>query len=272
MKFKIGFACDSDDLRREESAAPAENCPPVPRKSVVQVQFPGRSTPLAYYNDRFDLRVGDYVYVDGKLEGKRGRVTDVSYNFRIRLSDYKRVIALADTAVKGQFCYAGSHFVTFDRGALPPEKAITWFRAPCSAEEEIVSSSDGSSFLLEELSDTEFSPAVAARGYDYYEDGHVVYLCLDGSCGYAIVVGSSNYEVEFEYRDGRISRLTCPCYCTCHCKHEYAAMLQLKKLLQHIDRHYRADYARSDYFAAILKTSFRSFVFDSLESGSFTLR
>ena len=27
---------------------------------------------LAYYNDRFDLHVGDIVFVDGRLEGLRG--------------------------------------------------------------------------------------------------------------------------------------------------------------------------------------------------------
>ena len=31
------------------------------------------------------------------------------------LSDYKRVISVADTAVKGKLHFAGSHFVTFDQ-------------------------------------------------------------------------------------------------------------------------------------------------------------
>lgn len=61
----------------------------------------------------------DLVYVDGKLEGKRGRVVDVNYNFRINLADYKRVIGVADTNVSGQFTLAGSHVLTFDRAALP---------------------------------------------------------------------------------------------------------------------------------------------------------
>ena len=39
------------------------------------------------YNDLFDLHPGDLVYVDGKLEGHRGRVTDVNYNFKIKVSD-----------------------------------------------------------------------------------------------------------------------------------------------------------------------------------------
>ena len=54
---------------------------------------------LSYYNDLFDLHRGDLVFVVGKLEGLRGIVVDVSYNFKIKLSDYKRVIAVADTTL-----------------------------------------------------------------------------------------------------------------------------------------------------------------------------
>lgn len=66
----------------------------------MQVYFPARHRTLAYYNDRFDLRQGDLVFVDGKLEGKQGRVEEASYNFRIRLSDYQRVIAVAERGAR----------------------------------------------------------------------------------------------------------------------------------------------------------------------------
>ena len=91
----------------------------IPRRSVVQVYFAANHRSLAYYNDRFDLKPGDLVFVDGKLAGQRGRVTQVNYSFKIRLSDYKRVISVADIAVDGLFYAAGSHLVTFDRGVLP---------------------------------------------------------------------------------------------------------------------------------------------------------
>ena len=111
MQFKIGFALSEE--KKEETTAPA-SAPVVPderlpRRSVVRVHFPQRNMTLAYYNDRFDLHRGDLVYVDGKLEGMRGRVVDVNYNFRIDLADYKRVIAVADTSVSGRFVLAGSH-------------------------------------------------------------------------------------------------------------------------------------------------------------------
>ena len=82
---------------------------------------------LKYYNDSFDLKVGDFVYVEGKLEGYRGQVTEVNYSFKIKLSDYKKVIAVIDTNVKGDFYLAGSHVVSFDRNAIPFSKNAEYF-------------------------------------------------------------------------------------------------------------------------------------------------
>lgn len=69
--------------------------------------------------------------MDGKLAGQRGRVTQVNYSFKIRLSDYKRVISVADIAVDGLFYAAGSHLVTFDRGVLPACQAARMVPAAC---------------------------------------------------------------------------------------------------------------------------------------------
>jgi hypothetical protein len=97
---------------------------------------------LSYYNDEFDLKVGDRVYVDGKLEGQLGYITGVSYNFKIKLSDHKKVIAVVDTEVHGQFFLAGSHFIAFDPAVLPKEQIALWFKAPAQDDEEYVSKID----------------------------------------------------------------------------------------------------------------------------------
>ena len=110
MKRKIGFWAETqEDSVRTAQSAPKPSSPP--KKSLVQVYFPKRNMTLSYYNDQFDLQVGDIVYVDGKLEGLRGHVTTVSHSFRIKLSDYKRVIAVADTHITGEFRIVGSHLV-----------------------------------------------------------------------------------------------------------------------------------------------------------------
>ena len=226
---------------------------------------------LAYYNDQFDLHRGDMVYVDGKLEGMRGRVTEVNYNFKIKVSDYKRVIAVVDTTVNGQFFMAGSHFVTFDRAALPISKVVTWFKAPAKEDDEFVSGSDDTAFRLDDLSGMKVSAAIAERGHEYYIENKVRYICIDGTKGYAIVEGSEAYEVEFEYRDGEISQLICSCFCSYNCKHEFAAMLQLKETLDLISKNYADEYERTEYFAAVNKGTLFAFAIDGKETGTFTL-
>lgn len=271
MSFKIGFAADHSDEKPlvDTYTVPQESC--LPRKSVVQVYFIERNMTLAYYNDQFDLHRGDIVYVDGKLEGMQGRVVEVNYNFKIKLSDYKRVIAVVDTNVHGQFYMAGSHFVTFDRGALPSSKVVIWFKAPEQENEEFVSSTDDTTFPLDDFNGMHVSAAIAERGHDYYLENKVKYICIDGSKGYAIVEGRDNYEVEFNYYDGEICGLTCSCFCSYNCKHEFAAMLQLKEMLELIEKHYTDEYERTGYFAAVSKETLFAFAIDGKETGNFTL-
>lgn len=271
MKFKIGFSSEQWDEEPLAASGSAGIRSEKPVKSVVRVYFPARSMTLSYFNDRFDLHRGDIVYVDGKLEGLQGCVVDVIYNFKIKISDYKRVIGVADTCIEGTFYMAGSHFVTFDAGVLPPERARTWFKAPERGDEEYVSGTDGAAFSLDDLSGMKARGEIVERGRDYYRQNKVSYLCIHGERGYAVVEGGRPYEVEFTYRDGEISGLVCSCFCGYTCKHEVAAMLQLRETLEEIKEHYAARYERGGCFAAVSKTTFFSVLIDSRETGSLTL-
>lgn len=271
MAFKIGFTAERPESTQKGDAYVAPQQTATPKKSVVQVKFPGRGMALAYYNDLFDLHTGDWVYVDGKLEGQRGRVVEVNYNFKIKVSDYKHVIALVDTAVSGQFFMAGSHFVTFDPSALPVGKIATWFMAPAKDDDEYISGNDDASFQLKDLKGFELTSTIAERGHAYYMESRVRYICVDGTHGYAIVEGGNIYEVEFEYKSGEISNLTCSCFCGYNCKHEFATMLQLRETLELIEEQYADEYNRTHYFAAISKGTFFSFAIDGKETGSFIL-
>lgn len=240
------------------------------RKSVVQVYFLDRDRSYSYYNDQFDLQCGDIVFVEGKLEGVRGRVTEVNYNFKIKLSDYKRVIAVADTNVTGQFYMAGSHFVTFESDVLPSNKVLSWFKAP-SQEEEYISGGDGTWFSIDKLSNMNVSNIIAERGYEYYRENKVCYVCVNGNRGYALVEGSEVYEVEFEYREREVCNLVCSCYCSYNCKHEFAAMLQLRETLDMIEKYYQDEFQKMGYFAAVAKETLFAFVVDMKETGKFVL-
>lgn len=269
--FKIGFAARNESEPEKSENKISSGLITTPRKSVVRIHFPTRNMTLSYYNDAFDLKRGDIVYVDGKLEGLRGRVVAITYNFKIKLSDYKRVISVADTKVKGEFHFAGSHFVSFDRTALPYEKIITWFKAPEKEDEVYASGNDESSFQLSDLSTMKISGSVADRGHDYFMENKVCYITVDGNHGRAIVEGSQPYELEFEYRNGEIRNLTCNCFCSYPCKHEFAAMLQLKETLGIIEKNYSEQYEESRYFAAVCKGTLMNFAVDGKENGSIVL-
>jgi uncharacterized Zn finger protein len=113
------------------------------------------------------------------------------------------------------------------------------------------------------------SQAIWERGREYYIDNHVRYIYVDAGHGRAIVEGERAYEVEFDFVDGMVSNLTCTCPCGYNCKHEVAAMMQLKETLDLIEKHYTDLYC--GYFAAIVKSDLFRFAIDSKEIGSFTI-
>lgn len=272
MAFKInGFGGSETERMETVPVSQERQNPVVPRKSVVQVRFPGKGIALAYYNDRFDLKPGDLVYVDGKLAGQLGRVVDVTCNFKIKVAEYKKVIAVCNTDVRGQFYLAGSHFVAFDPAVLPAEQVSLWFRGPAGEDDEYASGSDDTAFRLDDLAGFEIRDTIAQRGRDYYMENRVRYLCLDGTRGYAIVEGTNAYAVEFEYREGEIRNLLCDCFCSYACKHEFAVLLQLRELLDRIETCYAEEYRRTGYFAAVEKSTLIAFAIGGKESGTITI-
>ena len=101
-------------------------------------------------------------FTRGRWKGwpQLGIVTAVNYNFKIKLSEYKRVIALVKTDVHGKFYMAGSHFVTFDPNVLSPAQVTFWFRAPASEEDVYVCGDDDVSFPLDDLDEMGISSVI----------------------------------------------------------------------------------------------------------------
>ena len=52
------------------------------KTNIVYVRFPNCSE-YPYLNNKFDHAVGDKVYVDGKLAGVLGEVTEVLTQFKV---------------------------------------------------------------------------------------------------------------------------------------------------------------------------------------------
>ena len=267
MKLPIGFVFEDESERVEVETVAAQTTAPV--KSLVQVYFPEQNQTQTYFNDQFDLKRGNFVFVDGKLDGIRGIIREVNKNFKIKIADYKKVISVADTNVSGQMYMAGSHFVSFDAAVLPYEKIRTWYLPPVKEEDEYETGNDDTVITLDKLGEMKVSQAIWERGRQYYMDNHVRYICVDGGKGRAIVEGEHAYEVEFDFADGEIRNLICSCPCGYICKHEVAAMMQLKETLELIEKQYAE--LHHGYFAAIVKGDLFRFVIDSKETGTFTL-
>ena len=272
MSFKIGFTAESEGKERTyHDTGVQKQIKATAKKSVVDVFFPDRHITCSYYNDMFDLKCGDIVYVDGKLEGLRGRVTNVNYTFKIKLSDYKRVVCVVDTDVVGEFHLAGSHFITTDCGALCFEQIITWFKGPSDDDEEEFASGEGDEvFNVFDIGSMKIDKTTADRGYDYFIENRVAYIELDHGRGRAIVLGSEPYEVEFNFANGDISGLVCNCYCTGACKHEFAVMMQLKETLDIIAKNYKF-IDLHDYLAVVNKVVFFENAVDSKVNGNFIM-
>ncbi len=269
MKYPIGFTNTKIENTQDITPITSDIATVAPRKSLIQVYFPDRNRSYAYYNDKFDLHIGDIVYVEGKLEGLRGRVIDISYSFKIKLSDYKRVTCKADTDVKGELFMANSYLIAFDSSVIPYEKVLSWFNI-CTDDEEdyIIGKDDDYTFNLNNLSDMKISPDAAEHGGEYYMENKVKYISIDGNHGRAIVEDSKIYEVEFDYNDGEIANLVCNCYCINACEHSFAAMLQLQEIMKEITENHAQQFEETGYFAAAYKPMFFSFVVDGKNTGS----
>ncbi len=267
MSYKIGFSTDPEPATAQERSVPNTETEPAARKSLVKVYFEERDAAYTYYNDQFDLKSGDRVWVDGKLEGVCGIVTEISYCFKIKLSDYKKVIGVADTAIRGEFRFLGPYFISSD-GSIPFSRIRTWFLPPENSEDEYVTVKDGTGIDIHHLKNLVIDDKSTEKGAAYFEENRVAYIGLDHGKGTAIVIGSRPYTVEFDYQNGEISGLTCDCFCTGTCKHEFAVILTLRNMIDFCESNY-PDIDFNGYFAAIRKADFLQFAVSIQSTGSF---
>ncbi len=269
MSTKIGFQFKDNAPECEIVVPEIPDEEITPRKCLAKISFPNVYRPYTYYNDTFDLKVGDKVFVSGKLEGVKGTVEDLSYNFKIDLSKYERVIRKVESHIKGEFILVGSHMLTFDREALPYEKVITWFDFPIRTDADYVRCSDGSAFGLHEI------PVGWSRGEHgdwLYERGQVIYLSLYGKQGIALVEDDNDiHEIEFVFENSKISDFFCDCYDTYICGHQYAVVRQLQEVMKLIEENYDERYANNNCFALVNRTTLETFATDSKVSGKVVL-
>lgn len=205
-----------------------------PFRCIVKIRFPGVEKELSYYNDSFYLEVGDKVFVNGKLYGKLGVVTDVNTHFKINTADYKKVIGKPDTKIKGNFISINDKMMSFDTD-LTAEKFAQMIIPPRDPD----SDEDEGEIILGEgwsvgLEDFEMSQDVEhiklERAVEYCCEGNVVFLSVKNGIGRAFVKGTKWYAVDFDFDGETVSNLYCDCPFTDStlCKHELAVLITLR--------------------------------------------
>ena len=239
MERLIGFMA-RNDAKTETSAVSAAVRTNTPVKSLVKIRFENRSMPLAYYNDRFDLKEGDVVYVSGKLAGEPGVVVSVTTKFRIHTSDYERVLSLLNLTIHGSFTRVRDKMVSFDQIAITPEQFGCWVTPPEDPkegeedeEEDEVISGEGYTIDINNIEDCEdITSAIAERAVNYCSEGRVRYLCVQDGVGRAYVEGTKWYRVDFHFNDGIMTDIYCDCPYSDLCKHEVAVAITLRMLFK----------------------------------------
>lgn len=269
MSTKIGFQFNENTPEREIVVPEIPEEETAPRKCLAEIRFPNVYRPYTYYNDTFDLKIGDKVFVSGKLDGVMGTVEGLSYNFKIDLSKYERVIRKVESHIKGEFNLVGRHMLTFDQNALPFEKVITWFDLPSNLDTKYVVSSDGSTF---DLNDAPVCWSCGEHGDYLHTRGRIQYISINGNRGRAIVKDDNNiHKIEFDFKDFKISNFFCDCYDMYICGHQYAVILQLREILKLIEENYAEQYANSNCFALVKRETLEAFATDSKVSGKVVL-
>lgn len=235
MKPIVGFGIPQQTNTLVSSQA--ETMLSIPVRSVVEVRFPEDNCTLSYYNDSFDLKPGDLVFVSGKFAGKLGVIKTVTTKFKIRLANYQKIIAKPMFALAGSFRPVFGMMLSEEQNAVPNADLFrSWVKPPATngQEDEIVCG-DGYEFELEEFeSDPDVDQMILSRAINYCEEGKIRYLSLKDGVGTAFVEGTLWYEINFSYCDGKISEMYCDCPYPGLCKHNLAVLLMLRALFRNL--------------------------------------
>ncbi len=253
----MGFG--RDDKEKTEAVIPQVEEPRTAVKSLVRVHFEDAAYELTYFNDAFDLKPGDRVFVSGKRAGEVGIVNAVSTKFRIKASDYERVIALAQTPIRGTYKPVADKMLSYDSNALSPEEFRKWVMQPEEpTEDDEIICGDGYEIPLNDPHNAEgVDKAVFGRALNYCGSGRIGYIAVKGGVGKAYVEGEHWYELDFRIRDNIIEEAYCGCPYPGLCKHLLAVAVTLSVMSNHGDLDLSRDFVLidADRFFEMIKRS-----------------
>ncbi len=233
----VGFG--QEDTRSLENTASRTVTVTTPVRSLVSINFERMNHALTYYNDRFDLKPGDRVFVTGKLEGVIGIVESVTTKFRIKISEYQKVVSLAQAPMHGTYSPKGNMMRSYDSNALSPDEFRKWILPPAAIDEdakEEILFGDGYEIPLEDPSTADgVDPAVFDRAIDLCRSGKIGYVSFRNGEGKAFVRGSKWYEIDFSIRNNMLQEAYCECPYAGLCKHLLAVSMIISVMRKHDD-------------------------------------
>ena len=235
MKNILGFSINESPSNKTTAVVETRSHEPV--RSLVSVRFINDGRTFTYYNDRFDLQLGDTVFVDGKLAGKIGVVEKVTRKFKINLADYKRVISVADKEIHGTYERIMDKMVSFDMDAFSPEQFRTWVIHPKTndksdenVEDEVILGEGYELDLSEIEKSDDVNYAILQRAAEYCGNGNVAYIAVRDGIGTAFIDGTTWCEVNFALEGNMLKEMYCDCPYPGLCKHLVAVALTLREL------------------------------------------
>lgn len=209
------------------------------KPNIVYVDF-GCEKCYPYINDKFDLEVGDKVYVDGKLAGKIGVVTEVLTKFKVNLKYYKYVLQKVDYKIEGTFMKMKNLMVGVDESSISFEQLLTWVKAPLSpdAEPEEFLCGDGYEIDLETLLDDDCKFAGKnPTGIDDYlfwnaeelvEGGDLKFVTVQNGIGHAVIDDEGILIVDFRFDGKTLTDIYCTCMSPKLCEEMVAAAIAMR--------------------------------------------
>lgn len=233
---------------------------------LVKVYFPHIDRHYSYINDRFEnIKVGDTVFVDGKLENKLGKVTEIARSFKFEPEKMRRIISVCDSDIKGSLFFLNKHVLSFEKSALSFNKMLSFYKPITDKVKTITVKNDNSNNIaLKDYLKSDCAPPLPTA-FDY-EITNVVLLELDGIYAKAIVDDDYLHELEFEFKNDKIYNFSCDCYNSFNCEHKYATIRMLEFALKTINEKFANEHNKTNYFCLADKNRFMTDILKHKES------
>lgn len=193
------------------------------KPTIVKVYFPKENMRFDYYNECFELKEGDVVYVEGAYENTPGIVEEVITHFKVKKDIYKKVLKKLELEFHGEFKAIPGYMLCNRPDAITYEQFYTWFNKKTEDGEDEYLTGESGYVELDKLGEEDYIDyKIFQRGLECFQEMKIVCLQIKEGKGHAVVEGSYDnfYTIEFEYEDGVISGMFCDCPYSSFCKHE----------------------------------------------------